>query len=180
MALFPWGMWPQRDWWRETDPVTRLFDQHFGMGLMNDDLLAPPTYHPFYIIASRSNRDRLKSGVSEVVNDKDKFQVNLDVQQFTPEEISVKTVENSVVIEGKHEEKRDEHGFISRHFQRRYLLPENVRPESIQSSLSSDGVLTVTAPKMAIEGALNERMVPITRTNQPAMIEGEEKADRKE
>ncbi|CAG0897990.1 unnamed protein product [Darwinula stevensoni] len=57
------------------DPVTRLFDQHFGMGLLNDDLLAPPTYHPFYIIARRPNRDRVKSGVSEVVNDKDKFQV---------------------------------------------------------------------------------------------------------
>ncbi|CAG0897988.1 unnamed protein product, partial [Darwinula stevensoni] len=76
------------------------------------------------------------------------MQVNLDVQQFAPEEISVKTVENFVVIEAKHEEKRDEHGFISRHFQRRYLLPENVRPEDIQSSLSYDGVLTVTAPKM--------------------------------
>ncbi|CAG0897989.1 unnamed protein product [Darwinula stevensoni] len=100
--------------------------------------------------------------------------VNLDVQQFAPEEISVKTVENSVVIEGKHEEKRDEHGFISRHFQRRYLLPDNVRPESIQSSLSSDGVLTVTAPKMAIEGAPNERSVPIVQTNEPAMIKGGE------
>ena len=70
------------------------------------------------------------------------------MQQFSPEEISVKAVENSVMIEGKHEEKQDEHGFVSRHFIRRYLLPPNVRSEDIQSSLSSDGVLIVTAPKV--------------------------------
>ncbi len=43
-------------------------------------------------------------------------QVCLDVQQFKPEEVNVKTVDNFVVIEGKHEEKEDEHGYISRHF----------------------------------------------------------------
>ena len=62
MALFRYGAWPRRDWWGEIDPVTRLFDQHFGVGLLNDDLLAPPTYHPSYILARRPNRDRLKSG----------------------------------------------------------------------------------------------------------------------
>ena len=69
------------------------------------------------------------------------------MQQFSPSEITVKTVGDSVLIEGKHEEKPDEHGFISRQFQRRYLLPDGVRPEDVQSSLSSDGVLTVSAAK---------------------------------
>lgn len=50
-------------------------------------------------------------------------QVILDVQQFTPNEITVKTTDKHIIVEGKHEEKADEHGYISRHFVRRYQLP---------------------------------------------------------
>lgn len=52
-----------------------------------------------------------------------------------------------MVVEGKHEEKADEHGYISRHFVRKYLLPADTEPEQVASTLSSDGVLTITAPK---------------------------------
>jgi len=54
---------------------------------------------------------------------------------------------NAVVVEGKHEERADDHGYISRHFVRRYVLPEQYDFEQINSSLSSDGVLTISAPK---------------------------------
>lgn len=74
-------------------------------------------------------------------------QVILDVQQFSPDEITVKTVDNHVVVEAKHEEKQDEHGYISRHFVRRYVLPPSHDLVNITSTLSSDGVLTITAPK---------------------------------
>lgn len=74
-------------------------------------------------------------------------QVILDVQQFSPDEIVVKTVDNNVIVEAKHEEKKDEHGYISRHFIRRYILPSCHDPLEVTSSLSSDGVLTITAPK---------------------------------
>jgi HSP20 family molecular chaperone IbpA len=59
----------------------------------------------------------------EVVNDDWKFQVNLDVRQFSPEEVNVKTSNNEIFVEAKHEEKADEHGFIQRSFSRRYVLP---------------------------------------------------------
>jgi len=74
-------------------------------------------------------------------------QVILDVQQFSPNEITVKTVDNCVIVEAKHEEKKDEHGFISRQFVRRYVVPSSHDLLSITSSLSSDGVLTISAPK---------------------------------
>lgn len=74
-------------------------------------------------------------------------QVILDVQQFSPEEITVKTVGNNVIVEAKHEERQDEHGFVSRQFIRRYVLPPSHDVINITSSLSSDGVLTITAPK---------------------------------
>jgi crystallin alpha B len=77
-------------------------------------------------------------------------QVILDVQQFAPSEITVKTLDNMVIVEGKHEEKQDEHGYVSRHFVRRYVLPSDIEVNNIVSSLSSDGVLTVTAPKKVL------------------------------
>lgn len=87
----------------------------------------------------------------------------LDVQQFAPEEITVKATNNSVVVEGKHEEKQDEHGYISRQFTRRYILPPGYEVADLASSLSSDGVLTITAPKRPPPNS-GERIVPITKT----------------
>lgn len=63
-------------------------------------------------------------GFSEVRNEKDKFQVILNVSHFNPNEVEVKVVDNFVVIHGIHEEKTDEHGVIQREFNRRYMLPE--------------------------------------------------------
>jgi len=97
------------------------------------------------------------------------FQVNLDVQQFKPDELTVKTVNNFVVVEGKHEERQDEHGFISRQFQRRYKLPDDVEVDTIVSQLSSDGILTVFAPKKALPATAGERIVPISHTQAPAL-----------
>jgi crystallin alpha B len=95
--------------------------------------------------------------------------VNLDVQQFKPDELTVKTLNNFIVVEGKHEERQDEHGFISRQFQRRYKLPNDIEPDTVVSHLSSDGVLTISAPKKALPPSGNERVVPITQTQAPAL-----------
>uniref|UniRef100_A0A1Q3FR08 Putative heat shock protein 27 n=1 Tax=Culex tarsalis TaxID=7177 RepID=A0A1Q3FR08_CULTA len=95
------------------------------------------------------------------------FQVSVDVQHFKPEEISVKMNGNYVTVEGKHEEKQDEHGFVSRHFVRKYQLPEGHDLEKVASSLSSDGVLTIKAPRLALsEAPAKERTIPIVRTEQ--------------
>lgn len=59
----------------------------------------------------------------------------------------MKTVGNNIIIEAKHEERQDEHGYVSRQFLRRYVLPPSHDVINITSSLSSDGVLTITAPK---------------------------------
>ncbi|CAG0898310.1 unnamed protein product [Darwinula stevensoni] len=137
--------WPHRT----AGPPSRVFDEHFALGLSDDDLLARTLHRPIHDQARRSNVGRRRSGMSEVVHDEEKFQVTLDVQHFSPSEIQVKTSGDWVVVEAKHDEKRDEHGWVSRHFQRRYHLPPDVRPEDVQSSLSSDGVLTIIALKRA-------------------------------
>ncbi|XP_016971634.1 heat shock protein 23 [Drosophila rhopaloa] len=93
---------------------------------------------------------------------KDGFQVCMDVSHFKPSELVVKVQDNSVLVEGTHEEREDDHGFITRHFIRRYALPEGYDAEKVASTLSSDGVLTVKIPKPpAIEDKANERIVQI-------------------
>lgn len=92
------------------------------------------------------------------------FQVCVDVHQFAPKEITVKTVGTSVIIEGKHEERPDEHGYIQRHFVRRYSLPETHDVDHVQTTLSSDGVLTVKAPLKKDAGKNGEREVQIQHT----------------
>lgn len=100
---------------------------------------------------------------------KDGFQVCVDVHHFQPSEISVKTIENSVIIEGKHEERDDGHGSVMRHFVRKYSLPKEYDMSAIHSSLSSDGIITIKAPPPnAIAGA--ERHIPIAHTNVPAHL----------
>ncbi|XP_072938682.1 protein lethal(2)essential for life-like [Epargyreus clarus] len=101
---------------------------------------------------------------SKVSTDGEKFQVNIDVQHFAPDEISVKVVDRHVVVEGKHEEKRDEHGYVSRQFVRRYALPEGCLPDTVESKLSSDGVLSISAPLVLALPSSGEKIVPIVHT----------------
>ncbi|XP_053619096.1 protein lethal(2)essential for life-like [Plodia interpunctella] len=154
----------------------KLLDQTFGMALTPNDILTnilSPFHHfqpflsPFamhdYFRPWRQLASLSKDLGSTIKSDKDKFQVNLDVQHFSPEEISVKTADGYVVIEAKHEEKQDEHGFVSRQFVRKYTLPEGAESENVVSELSSDGILTVTAPRKVVDDK-GERVVPITKT----------------
>lgn len=91
----------------------------------------------------------------------------------------MQVVDDYICIEGKHEERSDEHGFVSRHFTRRYKIPANVDKQALTSSLSSDGVLELYAPKLAIEGA-KEKAIPIVQTNQPAVKSVESKTEKAE
>ncbi|XP_049793839.1 protein lethal(2)essential for life-like [Schistocerca nitens] len=162
-----------RELFDELNRPMYLFDQNFGLGMLGDDLLMPRTatvpllsgyYRPWRHVATRH------SGTSNIQNTKSDFKVSLDVQQFKPEEINVKMVDDFVVVEGKHEERQDEHGFISRQFTRRYKLPNDVEPEAVTSKLSSDGVLTITAPKKQLPPAdSKERVIQIVQTNKPAL-----------
>lgn len=79
---------------------------------------------------------------------KDNFQVVLDVQHFKLEEIEVKIVDDRLVVAGKHEDKKDDHGWVSRQFVHKYELPKDINVERLISNLSSNGVLTIMAPKM--------------------------------
>lgn len=86
------------------------------------------------------------------------LKLRFDVSQYSPEEIVVKTVDQKLLVHAKHEEKSDTKS-VYREYNREFLLPKGVNPESIRSSLSKDGVLTVEAPLPALTAG--ETMIPI-------------------
>ncbi|XP_025837379.1 alpha-crystallin B chain-like [Agrilus planipennis] len=149
--------------WHTSGP-SRALDPYFGLRLSDENLLDPLTMAPWE--RSYSWDTLLSTDAASIKENKDKFEVNVDVQHFLPHEIKVTSSGNMLTVEGKHEEKPDEHGSISRHFVRKYVLPEDHDPNHIQSHISSDGVLTITAPKISTDGTI-PRAIPIQHTGKP-------------
>nr|XP_009930989.1 PREDICTED: alpha-crystallin A chain [Opisthocomus hoazin] len=85
---------------------SRLFDQFFGEGLLEYDLLPlfSSTISPYY--RQSLFRSVLESGISEVRSDRDKFTIMLDVKHFSPEDLTVKVIDDFVEIHGKHSERQ--------------------------------------------------------------------------
>ncbi|CAH0547651.1 unnamed protein product [Brassicogethes aeneus] len=139
----------------------------------NQMRFADEIFHPVY----RMNCPRISVDYEEnSANKNEKFQVKLDVADFKPEEITVKTIDgNSIQIEAKHDEKEDGHGFVSRQFVRRFVLPNGHDMKAVVSSLSSDGVLTVTAPRKIEE--VKEKQIPITHVESEKIIENNKGKD---
>lgn len=156
----------------------RVFDDWISPYERSLDSLASSFSMRPYLDEFRS-WDLFDGGEKKSFVGKDGFQVSLDVQHFAPNEISVKTENNQVVINAKHEEKRDNHGYISREFTRRYVLPDEFKPEDVTSSLSSDGVLTVKAARRNPPNEGNVRQVQIQQTG-PARLNVTANKDKKD
>lgn len=89
---------------------------------------------------------------------KDGFRADLELHDFKPSEVTVKTVGSNIIIQCEHDERTDSFSAITRKFVRKFFLPESYDPLSVKSTFSSDGVLTVTANLYAPG---NERVVPV-------------------
>ncbi|XP_068600355.1 heat shock protein beta-1 [Brachionichthys hirsutus] len=183
---------PFRDWHQHS----RIFDQSFGMPAPSEDLatfpsthwpgylrppvLAPdmglmmphaPMMYPGAVMAqqARALSRQTSSGMSEIKQTQDNWKVSLDVNHFSPEELLVKTKDGIVEITGKHEERKDEHGFVSRTFTRKYTLPHTANVEKVTSSLSPEGLLTVEAPLLVPAIKSSETTIPVTVDNKAAV-----------
>ena len=79
---------------------------------------------------------------------------------YRPEELSIKTEGDVLIVLAKHETKTEGGGsFVSKQFEQRFTLPAGVKPESISSSLARDGTLVVTAPRENTRPAVESRTV---------------------
>lgn len=134
--------------------IFKNWDDELNKSLSNADrLLSLYQQHPLL------QRQQSQQGIVEKTDD---LVLSVDVQHFAPEDITVKVVDNFLEVEAKHDERPDDHGFIYRYFKRKYPIPEGYNTESIVSKLSSDGVLTIRAPKLQNEQ--KERVIPIIHT----------------
>lgn len=143
--------------------VHRENKPRFGFDIQMEDLLWPLTITSAVKVSPRYSHHDIHNKIIRKRKREDGFDINVDVQHFKPEEITVKVVDNIVVVQCQHEERQDEHGFVSRQFRRKYMIPEGFDINEVESTLSLDGVLTLTAPKLkAIRNG--ERIIPIIHT----------------
>lgn len=114
--------------------------------------------------STRKSESWMEDMNSPLIQDGDSGKViklRFDVSQYAPEEILVKTIDNKLQVNAKHEEKTENRS-VYREYNREFMLPAGVNPELIKSSLSQDGVLTVEAPLPSIEYN-KERTIPIEK-----------------
>ncbi|KAL6443289.1 hypothetical protein ACFW04_002884 [Cataglyphis niger] len=129
-----------RNWWDDMDRWHREVEDNFGqLNLRHNDIWRSPS--PLFRPWRDlfENMDRQVGGAATVEHDDDKYQ-----------------------------ERKDSHGYVSRQFVRRYVLPKGYDIGHVKPSLSSDGILTITAPRLALP-APGERIVPVERSNKPAI-----------
>ncbi|XP_077162480.1 heat shock protein beta-2 [Paroedura picta] len=145
---------------------SKIYDQNFGEGISPGDILAPTLYHGYYI-RPRINK-QLDRGASEVTLNDHKFQVFLDVCHFTPDEITIRTVDNLLEVTAQHPQKADRHGFVSREFTRTYILPLDADPLLVKATVTHDGILSIEAPRTGKERRAKVMDVKITCQEEPA------------
>ncbi|XP_063067446.1 heat shock protein beta-1-like [Engraulis encrasicolus] len=112
------------------------------------------------------------TGPSEVRQADGSWRVSLEVNQFTPDDIKVKTKDGYLEITGKHEERQDSQGLVARSFNRKYKLPVDVDVEAVICSLSPGGVLSVEAQLPGTSSATGPRhteevIIPIQTQHAP-------------
>eukprot|EP00092_Neocalanus_flemingeri_P002649 GFUD01002837.1.p1 GENE.GFUD01002837.1~~GFUD01002837.1.p1 ORF type:complete len:466 (-),score=137.47 GFUD01002837.1:376-1773(-) len=107
-----------------------------------------------------------QNGISRVQYDDDTYKIHVNVEKYNPEELVIKTVDNTVIVEAKHEEKTsDGRSYATQSFNQSFTLPRGVNPELVSSALSKEGVLTISAPlPKALKSSSSERLVPIKHT----------------
>jgi len=91
----------------------------------------------------------------QVTASNDKFQIQLELPGFSPEDFCLKTKEDIIIVEAVHEAKDQDGSTDSRKFSREFKMPSGVQRDQIASTYSGAGILTVSAPRVitAPEGA---------------------------
>ncbi|XP_076056945.1 uncharacterized protein LOC143034573 [Oratosquilla oratoria] len=83
---------------------------------------------------------------TQITDDGKTYTVTLDVSEFVVGEVEVKTEGQMLVIEGL-SKKREGNSTCRQGFRRCFTVPSSVALEFVSSDLSSEGLLTITAPK---------------------------------
>lgn len=118
----------------ETEPY--FFEKYFPASY-HLTFTAPITRYPGTFNFSREDLET-RSRIS-----KNDFLLYLDVKDYRPEEILIKTIDQDVIVEGRQIQRR---GLaIPKQFSKTFRLPEFFDSEDVKGSISDDGILKVEA-----------------------------------
>merc|ERR1719382_2353153 len=92
------------------------------------------------------------AGLNEAAH---KFQVQLELPGFAPEDFALKTKDDIIIVEATHESKNADGSSSTKKFTKEFKMPAGVVTEKLASTYSGSGILTVSAPRViaAPEGA---------------------------
>ncbi|MBN3315690.1 HSPB8 protein, partial [Atractosteus spatula] len=154
-----------RDPFRDQSLSSRFLDDDFGMSPFSDDLSMdwPDWVRPRLSSAwpgtLRSGFSRSSTGTPPTYSSRyseprsapvargEPWKVCVNVHNFKPEELNVKTKDGFVEVSGKHEEKQEEGSIVSKNFTKKIQIPVDVDPLTVFASLSPEGVLIIEAPQ---------------------------------
>merc|ERR1719510_2033979 len=81
--------------------------------------------------------------------------IQLELPGFSPEDFSLKTKDDVIIIEAKHNAKTEDGSTDTRQFTKEFKMPSGVATDQLGSTYSGAGILTISAPRAiaAPEGA---------------------------
>ncbi|GFS17958.1 major egg antigen [Elysia marginata] len=79
-----------------------------------------------------------------------KLRLQVDIGEFRPEDVVVKTMDRKLIVHAEHEEKTSGRT-LHKEFNKEYDLPESVDPATIQAYISDDRNLTIEAPLKPVQ-----------------------------
>jgi len=136
-----------------------------------NDMFSVPSYEAGTKKKAESSSDGLDTSFSK----------KMVLRNYKPENIQVRvTTDKKVIVEGKQELKEeDKDGFQSyqlKEFKQTLNVPENVNIDELTSSFSDEGVLTITAPLLALPEPekLGETLLEVTFDKKDSEKNGDE------
>ncbi|GFO35004.1 major egg antigen [Plakobranchus ocellatus] len=79
-----------------------------------------------------------------------KLRLQVDIGDFKPEDVVVKTMDRKLIVHAEHEEKTSGRT-LHKEFNKEYDLPESVDPATIQAYIADDRNLTIEAPLKPVQ-----------------------------
>ncbi|KAK7098745.1 small heat shock protein p36-like [Littorina saxatilis] len=101
-----------------------------------------------------------------IVTDADgtrRMRLNVDIGEFSPDEIVVKTTDRKLIVHAEHEE-RTAGRTLHKEFNKEYDLPESVDSSNISAYLSDDKQLTIEAPLKATAATVQRKTYQVTQS----------------
>jgi len=98
--------------------------------------------------------------IQGVVQRGDVYRINVSMNGFKPEEITISLKENTLTVEGKMDRKMDDGSKFQQESTREMTLPDDVDVSSLKSFLGADGILSIEAD---YKSGRKPKEIPVSR-----------------